>query len=614
MDDLITQLGLGAVKATGSITLTDLPDDGDEVTIASQSFEFDDEADKATGTIALGGVPADGDTITIGDGAKTDVFEFDRGMKATGQIMVTGVPADGDTVTIKDSTQAASTFEFDNGVLATGGISLSDQPADGNFLTINDGVNTPSAFEFDLGVKATGSLAIGTNPAGGKTLTISDGVHSATVFEFYTEGEVAEGHVGVLIGATKEDTMAALVTAINGVTTTLTVTATAAGTPDHTCTLANDNYTHVGNVNITTTAADIAIVGMAGGAVAGSGAVTEGRTAVAIGASKEATMVNLINAINGTGESLKVAAAPAVPADATCTLTCEIRNANGAISRTGANITVTGMTGGKAPGAGPVTGGNIAVAVGASAAASAANLLTAINNVGAGLLVTASPTDPASGTITLEADALGAAENIAITKTGNSMTVIGMRDGADAGSGIVGAGHIPVAAVTSATATMAALVVAINSVAAGLALTATAAQVPDHTCALENDASGSAGNVVITKSCSVATVTGMSGGNSVGDNVSQGAIGVAIGADLAACGANLRAAIAASGLVNIAAGAQPPATIGLEALAAGDAGNGAITKTGDAITVTGMAGGHDRVDLRDVIADIHRIADNTDTH
>jgi hypothetical protein len=606
--DLIQALNLDAKKATGSISITAIAD-GDQVTIddgiiTAKSFEFDNEADKAAGTIALSNIPADGDSITISDGVTPKIFEFDRGLNATGVITVNTIPADGTTVTIKDSTQAATVFEWDNGVLATGTITLAANAADTNIVTLNDGANAAVVFEFDIGTKAAGSLSIGTDPLGGTTLTISDGVHTPTIFEFVTAGEAAVGHTAVACGTSKEDTMAALVAAINGITTTLTVTATAAGTPDHTCTLMNDNYTDVGNVAITTTAADITIVGMVNGALAGNGAITATRYPVAIGATKEATIVNLIAAINSCPATLSVAATPSVPADAVCNLTCEIRNANGAISKTGSDITVAGMTNGKAPGAGPVTGTNVAVAVGATVTACADNLHAAINAVVAGLLVTSAKTTPASGTLNLTADAVGSAENITITQTGSHCTLIGMRDGADPGSGAVTLGRIPVAAHTSATVTMAALVVAINSVGAAMALTATAATPADHTCTLETDVGGTAGNVVITKVGATITVTGMAGGTDVGDNVQEGATALAISGDGEGLNVpimvrNLCEAINRSGLcIQAAPEMYDSPKIILTHTKTGTIGNETVTKTGDGITVTGMAGGIAQLDPR----------------
>ena len=611
--NIFEELGLDAKKATGSISITALAD-ADTVTIddgisAAKTFEFDDEMHKAVGTIALSNIPADGDSIVISDGVAAKTFEFDRGLAATGVIMVNTIPADGTTVTIKDSTQAATVFEWDNGVLATGTITLAANAADTNIVTINDGVNAAVVFEFDIGTKATGSLSIGTDPLGGTTLTISDGTNTPTVFEFYTAGEVGIGRVGVLCGTTKEDTMAALVAAINGVTTTLTVTATAAGAPDHTCTLMNDNYVATGNVAITTTAANITIVGMANGAVAGNGAITATRYPVAIGATKEATVVNLINAINGCPATLSVAATASAPADAVCNLTCEIRNANGAISRTGSDITVAGMTNGKAPGAGPVTGTNVAVAVGTTTTICATNLHTAINAVVAGLLVTSAQTTPASGTLNLTADSVGVAENITITQTGSHLTLIGMRDGYNPGSGPVTAGRIAVAAVTSATVTMAALVVAINSVGAAMALTATAATPADHTCTLETDVGGTIGNVVITKVGATITVTGMAGGTEVGENIGGGNIAIPLTGVLAADIRALTEAINRAGLcVTATEYLYGGPLILLEHTKTGTIGNEAVTKSASGITVTGMTGGVARVDLRQMIDDINALA------
>lgn len=118
----------------------------------------------------------------------------------------------------------------------------------------------------DAAVAATGTIAIAAgNAADGNTITIEDGANTETVFEFDTGGVVTAGNVTVTIGASAAATMVNLISAINGVTTGLTVTATATTPASGSCTLANDTAGSDGNLSIEKTGANITVVGMAGG-------------------------------------------------------------------------------------------------------------------------------------------------------------------------------------------------------------------------------------------------------------------------------------------------------------------------------------------------------------
>lgn len=77
-------------------------------------------------------------------------------------------------------------------------------------------------------------------------------------------------------------------------------------------------------------------------------AVSGTNIAVTIGASKEATIANLIIAINAITTNLTVTASPSVPADNICHLTADAKDFthNVTITKVGANIAVTGMSGG----------------------------------------------------------------------------------------------------------------------------------------------------------------------------------------------------------------------------------------------------------------------------
>jgi hypothetical protein len=99
-----------------------------------QKIVFADPMTKATGVITYTGIPIDGDGVQIGD----EKYEFDLGSKDTGTINYTGQPNDGDTVTIGDNT-----YEFDNNcVLAPGNIQvIIDGSADLTFTNLNTMIN-----------------------------------------------------------------------------------------------------------------------------------------------------------------------------------------------------------------------------------------------------------------------------------------------------------------------------------------------------------------------------------------------------------------------------------------------------------------------------------------
>lgn len=115
------------------------------------------------------------------------------------------------------------------------------------------------------GAYATGSITLTAQPSDGNTVTISDGTHTATVFEFDNNASVGGSNISVGIASDKEGTIANLITAINGVTTSLTVTAAASLVPDNVCNLTADSKDFTHNVTITKSGANITVAGMSGG-------------------------------------------------------------------------------------------------------------------------------------------------------------------------------------------------------------------------------------------------------------------------------------------------------------------------------------------------------------
>lgn len=117
-----------------------------------------------------------------------------------------------------------------------------------------------------VGVKATGSVTAvaGAALSDGELLVISDGVNPATTFEFNT-GAAAAGNVLISYTAGDADTVvaAAIQAAINGVGSTLLVTAAAPVVA--LVNLEADNFGAIANQTITTTTT-MAVTGMASGA------------------------------------------------------------------------------------------------------------------------------------------------------------------------------------------------------------------------------------------------------------------------------------------------------------------------------------------------------------
>ncbi len=121
------------------------------------------------------------------------------------------------------------------------------------------------AFRITAGVPGVATVTFTGVPADAGTVTINDGTHTATVFEFDTAGD------GITSGRTKVDTSgattaaaaaAAFVTAVNGVTTTLTVTAYNNG--DGTVTLVSDTVGKITSLAVTESASNLTVEDFAG--------------------------------------------------------------------------------------------------------------------------------------------------------------------------------------------------------------------------------------------------------------------------------------------------------------------------------------------------------------
>lgn len=344
-----------------------------------------------------------------------------EGNRATGSVTLTGNPVDGDQVTISDGA-TSKTFEFDKATAPTGSITFTGQPTDADTFVLNDGVNPAITFEYDTAAKAVGTLVLGGQPTDGDQFLIGDGSINVT-FEFDSNASVVESGLlrRVVIGATLSDTLTNLFNAVNNAPGFNITALTISG--GNTVNLQHDNYGVVGNVAITepvNVSTFLSDTGMAGGDdLSAAGA----NVPIAIGASTAETVANTIAAINGVGISLAISAAAGVGTALTLVNDANGAAGNVAITDNINNATVTGMSGGTSAG---VVSGNVAVAIGASAAITAQNLRAAVN--AQTFNVTASGT---GASVLLTNDGVGTGGNVAVTEldSGGNITISGMAGG-----------------------------------------------------------------------------------------------------------------------------------------------------------------------------------------
>jgi len=155
------------------------------------------------------------------------------------------------------------------------------------------------------GVAATGSITTvaGSALVDTETFTLNDGVNTPTVFEFDSGGGVTGGHTAVTFtgGMTADQVRDAIISAVNGVTTTLLITASSGGAA--TVTLTHDRKGTVGNRTLSETVADagFVITNMTGGA--------GDKVTLSVSASETPTVTAAVN--GGTAEGAVVADLPA---------------------------------------------------------------------------------------------------------------------------------------------------------------------------------------------------------------------------------------------------------------------------------------------------------------
>ncbi|MGB2787965.1 MAG: hypothetical protein WBC13_01400 [Dokdonella sp.] len=184
---------------------------------------------------------------------------------------------------------------------------------------------------------------------------------------------------------------------------------------------------------------------------------------------------------------------------------------------------------------------------------------------------------------------------------GNTITLHGITFELTDGTGATGGNiEIDISGGANVTDDGVAILAAIKANIPGLNNAGTAGALDtDYTITLAWGTVGEDGNSTVTKVGDNITVTSMTGGLEPGDAVAPGNVGVVAAVAGNTSAANLLAAINIHATLDVTATATDPpsATIELNNNQAGAVGNVAITKVGAPITVNGMAGGLDAVDL-----------------
>lgn len=191
---------------------------------------------------------------------------------------------------------------------------------------------------------------------------------------------------------------------------------------------------------------------------------------------------------------------------------------------------------------------------------------------------------------------------------GNTITLHGVTFELTDGTGATGDNvEVDVSAAANVTDDGVALLIAIKANIAGLNNAGTVGLLDtDYTITLAWGTVGEDGNSTVTKVGDNITVTSMTGGLEPGDAVTPGNVGVVAAVAGNVSAANLLAAINIHATLDVTAALTDPpsATLDLVNNAAGAAGNVTITKVGAPITVTGMAGGLDAVNLYTLAAQL----------
>lgn len=260
--------------------IANLPFIGTRITLT----DVNDPGVAATGSVTFTGIPEDGDSVTLNDGAATSTFEFELG--ATGSVNLAGQPADQDSVTIGDGV-ASVTFEFDVGDGTVGTTVLLGVDADATAANLRTAING-SALTVAASAGATAAdtdLRNANGGAAGNVALTSVNVGGNIAITGMTGGGVAGGNVAVGIDpASAGNTAGALITAITG--DGIGISAAPGGTAEA-VNLTNDTPGTAGNTTITETDTNgvIDLVNMAGGVAPGTATFDATASTTAVGGS-----------------------------------------------------------------------------------------------------------------------------------------------------------------------------------------------------------------------------------------------------------------------------------------------------------------------------------------
>src|SRR5689334_139926 len=165
----------------------------------------------ATGTITLSGQPADGNTVTISDGRTFQTFEFDNNAAVTApnttvtigaskedtlDALRTAIGAYGFTLSTSDASGLATVTYTSTEPTIAANVTWAKSGANIAVTGLTGGVQIGQAAGH---LASIGAIAFSGNTADGDTITIGDGYQTVT-YEFDTGGGVAAGNVAVTNG------------------------------------------------------------------------------------------------------------------------------------------------------------------------------------------------------------------------------------------------------------------------------------------------------------------------------------------------------------------------------------------------------------------------------
>ena len=214
-------------------------------------------------------------------------------------------PSDADTVTIRNTIPVVNLNN--DSVGAAGNVTITKSSTALTVTGMAGGTGSSLA---------TGSVSFTANPTTADTVTVSDGSHSATVFEF-TNGSPAGSNVAVGIGADQYATAQNFITILNGLGAGTLAVAAVQGYEQVVFEFDNN------------------------------GMWTSGHFPVLIGITAAASLLNLIAAINAQGTVPVVATNITVTVPQLSVVNDQLGTVgNGLLATTGAQIAVTGFSGG----------------------------------------------------------------------------------------------------------------------------------------------------------------------------------------------------------------------------------------------------------------------------